>query len=291
MPNISTPSKIAGTKSYGSKVVFSGSTSQERETVVSGIIEETGARLVPPYDHNDILLGQGTLGLELQMQVEEMIAGGGQKDGAATEQAKCSFAATDSINNEKTGKRKGLDAMVVQCGGGGMLSGVALSCEGTPIKLYGAEPSHQGADDLRRGLALHKRIETVKTLTIADGLRTPVGEIPWTIIHDRKLVKEVFAVSEEMIKKAMRLVYERMKVVVEPSAVVGLAVVLFHEGFRAEVEREGDEEGWDVGVVFSGGNVSLEALGGLFAVGGTEEKREEGVLGGDGKTEVENVAG
>jgi threonine dehydratase len=167
MPEISTPSKIAATKGYGAKVIFSGSTSTEREAVVREVIKETGATLIPPYDHPDIMLGQGTLGLELQEQVERMITAG---EG----QAKCSFAV--SAGKEKKGK--GLDAIIAPCGGGGMLSGTALSCEGTGILVFGAEPEFQGADDCKRGLEAGKRIEIVKTLTIADGLRTPVGAYP-----------------------------------------------------------------------------------------------------------------
>lgn len=78
-------------------------------------------------------------------------------------------------------------------------------------------------------------------------------------------MRGIYAVSEDEIKAAMRLVYERMKLVVEPSAVVPLAVVLYNEEFRSMVAREGGEEGWDIGIIFSGGNVSLEALGKLFA--------------------------
>jgi threonine dehydratase len=242
MPRISTPAKIAATKSYGARVVFSGSTSVEREAVVADIIRDTGATLVPPYDHPDIILGQGTLGLEMQTQVEDLIA---EQSG-------------------KQQKAKGLDAIIAPCGGGGMLSGTALSCEGTGIQVFGAEPEFEGADDCKRGLAAGKRIEGVSTLTIADGLRTPVGEIPWTIIHDRKLVRSVYSVTEDQIKSALRLVLERMKVVVEPSAVVGLATALYNEEFRRMVQEEAGEEGWDLGIVFSGGNVSVEALGKLF---------------------------
>ncbi|CAG8949901.1 hypothetical protein HYFRA_00004230 [Hymenoscyphus fraxineus] len=238
MPTISTPSKIAATQGYGAKVIFSGSTSVEREAKVEEVIKETGATLVPPYDHPDIILGQGTLGIELQEQARTMI--------------------------REQGREKGLDAIIAPCGGGGMLSGTALSCEGTGIFVFGAEPSFEGADDCKRGIEQGKRIESVKSLTIADGLRTPVGVYPWSIIYERKLVREMFSVGEEEIKKALKLVLERMKVVVEPSAVVGLAVALFDEGFRRMVEREGGEEGWDLGIVFSGGNVGVEALGGLF---------------------------
>jgi threonine dehydratase len=237
MPTISTPSKIAATKGYGAKVIFSGSTSVEREAVVAEVVKETGARLIPPYDHPDIILGQGTLGLEMQEQVERMISAG--ENGW---QEKCSYA----VKEGGKGKKKGLDAIIAPCGGGGMLSGTALSCEGTGILVFGAEPSFEGADDCKRGLETGSRIEVVKTLTIADGLRTPVGKYPWTIIHDRKLVKRMYSVSEEQIKRAMRLVLERMKMVVEPSAVVGLAVALYNEDFRAMVEREGGEEGWDL---------------------------------------------
>lgn len=247
MPEISAPGKVAATKGYGANVVFSGSTSVEREAVAARVMAETGATLVPPYDHPDIVLGQGTMGLEFQDQVAELMAAdsGGQ----------------DGVKKES---KKGLDAIITPCGGGGMLSGVALSCEGTGIRVFGAEPSFQGADDCRRGLAAGKRVESVSTLTVADGLRTPVGAIPWGIIHDRKLVQAVFAVTEAQIAAALRLVLERMKVVVEPSSAVPLAVVLFNEEFRALVEREAGPEGWDVGVVFSGGNVGLDKLGTLF---------------------------
>ena len=172
-----------------------------------------------------------------------------------------------------------------------MLSGTALSCEGTGIFVFGAEPEFEGADDCKRGLETGTRIESVKTLTIADGLRTPVGAWPWKVIHDRKLVRQMFSVTEEDIKRALRLVFERVKVVVEPSAVVGLATALFNEDFRRLVEKEGGEEGWDLGVVFSGGNVSLEALGRMFPASGGEKDRETAKGGNDGKKTSENVAG
>jgi threonine dehydratase len=268
MPTISTPSKIAGTKGYGAKVIFSGSTSVEREAVVEEVIKSTGARLVPPYDHPDIMLGQGTLGIEMQEQVERMIAAStGEED--AQVQPKFSFHLEENrgtADGEGT-KGKGLDAIIAPCGGGGMLSGVALSCEGTGISVFGSEPSFEGADDCKRGLETGTRIMSVKTLTIADGLRTPVGAYPWTVIHDRGLVRQVFSVSEDQIKAALRLVLERMKVVVEPSAVVPLATALFNEDFRRLVEREGGTKGWDLGIVFSGGNVSVEALGKMFEAG------------------------
>lgn len=242
MPSISTPSKIASTQSLGAKVVFSGSTEPERTAVMHQIQEETGAIFIPPYDHPDIILGQGTTGLELEAQYEELKSA-----------------------------EKPLDAVFTPIGGGGLNAGVATwfsvpSKEGRKKTLvFGAEPSFEGANDCQRGLAAGERVPAVSTKTIADGLRTPVGLHNWAIISDPSKVAGVYSVTEEQIKKAMRLVLERMKVVVEPSAVVGLAVCLFNEDFRKKVEKEAGEAGWDIGIVFSGGNTTVEAIGALFA--------------------------
>ncbi|KAK8255717.1 putative pyridoxal-phosphate dependent enzyme [Phyllosticta capitalensis] len=249
MPSISTPSKIAATRGYGARIRFSGSTAPEREAVVRDVIAETGALLVPPYDHPDIVLGQGTLAVEFEEDVASMVKGEG---GVGARGA--------------YGRRggKGLDAVIAPCGGGGMLSGIATALGGTGIRVFGAEPSFQGADDARRGLLSGSRIPAVSSLTIADGVRTPVGEIPWSVISDPEKVKGIFAVSEEEIKKALRLLMERMKVFVEPTAALGLAVALYNEEFRRLVEREAGEEGWNVGVVLSGGNTTMEALAKLY---------------------------
>ncbi|TRX97195.1 hypothetical protein FHL15_001989 [Xylaria flabelliformis] len=269
MPSISAKPKIAATKGYGANVVFSGSTSVEREAVVMKVIEKTGARLVPPYDHPDIVLGQGTLGLELQEDARDIIAAAAGADSKNHEAipAERGFRAPITTPNlpEKKRTSPGLDAILAPCGGGGMLSGVALSCEGTGIRVFGCEPWFEGADDAKRGYESGQRVEAVSTLTVADGLRTPVGKVPWGIIYERRLVAGFYSVSEEEIIAALRLIYERFKMVVEPSAAVPLAVALFNEDFRSLVEREGGEDGWDVGIVLSGGNVSLEALGTLFA--------------------------
>ena len=285
MPSISTPTKIEGTRAYGANIIFSGSTSTEREAVVADVQKSTGAVLIPPYDHPDIILGQGTLGIELASQVEELIA--------EARAGRKGMVTVDEGSLNKSGQRKGgLDAIITPCGGGGMLSGTALSAEGTGIQVFGSEPSFEGADDCKRGFETGTRIHTVKTLTIADGLRTPVGQYPWSIIYERKLVRQMFSVTEDQIKSALRLVIERMKVLVEPSAVVPLAVALYNEDFRRIVEKEGGEEGWDLGIVFSGGNTSLEAIGKLFGCTGQKEgKRETGEVGRDGKRVAENVAG
>ncbi|OHE91992.1 pyridoxal-phosphate dependent enzyme [Colletotrichum orchidophilum] len=266
MPDISPPNKIAATRGYGANVVFSGSTSVEREAVADRIIAETGARLVPPYDHPDIMLGQGTMGLELQEQVRSLLAAGHSAEHPTFNSTGLPPAPPVSNGDGDSDKAKGgLDAIMTPCGGGGMLSGVALSCEGTGIRVFGAEPAFQGADDCKRGFETGKRVESVKTLTVADGLRTPVGKHPWSVIYERRLVENMYSVSEEEIKAATKLVFERFKLVVEPSGAVPLAVALFNEDFRAMVEREAGETGWDLGLVFSGGNMALEGLMKIFA--------------------------
>ncbi|PWY86552.1 pyridoxal-phosphate dependent enzyme [Aspergillus sclerotioniger CBS 115572] len=244
MPEISTPSKIAGTRSHGAEVIFSGSTSVEREAVVEEVQGRTGAILVPPYDDFNIICGQGTSALELEDQYGELLAEKPQL----------------SIHQES----KALDAVITPIGGGGLNAGVATFFSDKTTKVFGAEPTFEGADDCRRGLDAGERVPAVSTLTIADGLRTPVGLLNWEVISDRNKVAGVFAVTEEQIKAALRLVLERMKVVVEPSAVVGLAVCLYNEEFRRLVEKEA-LEGWDVGIVFSGGNTTVEAIGKLFS--------------------------
>ncbi|KAF1354829.1 pyridoxal-phosphate dependent enzyme-domain-containing protein [Delphinella strobiligena] len=278
MPSISTPSKIAGTQSHGANVVFSGSTAPEREAVVAEIQEKTNAILIPPYDHPDIILGQGTLALELEAQAAELLA---------------SFASNDAA--EKIGVHNdgaSLDAVIAPCGGGGMLSGVATALHGTGIRVFGAEPSFQGADDALRGLRSGTRITSVKTLTIADGLRTPLGGIPFSVLSDKDKLSGMYAVSEEQIKEAMRLLLERAKIFVEPSAAVALAVVLFNEEFRDMVQRVAGERGWNVGVVLSGGNTTVDAIAKLFAPEAeVMGEREEGVVGMDGVRVAENVAG
>lgn len=263
MPEISNPKKIAGTKGYGARVIFSGSTSTEREAMAAKVIAETGARLVPPYDHPDIMLGQGTMGLEFQQQVAVLMTDETVVNGQRKFRAPITGRDNAALGAKK--EKSGLDAIMTPLGGGGMLSGVALSCEGTGIRVFGSEPSFDGADDGKRGYESGSRITSVKSLTVADGLRTPVGEHPWSVIYGRRLVSGIYSVTDDEILSAMKLVFERFKLVVEPSACVPLAVALYDEDFRSMVEKEAGEDGWDLGLVLSGGNVGLDAVGKLFA--------------------------
>lgn len=137
MPDTTRPSKIVSTKGYGAKVIICGP--QDREVVAARVVAETGARLIPPFNHPDVILGQATVGLEFSQQVPE------------------------------------LNAIITPCSGGGLLSGVALSYEGTGVRVFGAEPEFEGADDGRRGFLSGTRVTYVKTSTIADGLIGVVG--------------------------------------------------------------------------------------------------------------------
>ncbi|OCF62247.1 hypothetical protein L486_01915 [Kwoniella mangroviensis CBS 10435] len=277
MPTISTPSKIAGTRDYTPHVYFSGSTSEEREAVVKQVIQDTGAILVPPYDHPDIMLGQGTTALELQNQY-------------------------NSLKEDKQQQPK-LKVVLAPLGGGGLLSGISIYFSNQPeVYVIGCEPSYQGGNDGERGLKSvpQQRIEKVKTLTIADGLRTPVGELPWKVFTSESSMKSknlenIYSVTEDEIKQAMKLVLERMKVFIEPSAAVPLAVVLHNQEFRQWAYEKQKEEGvlesgWDIAVVFSGGNTTIDAIVGLFGES-QDTERAEGKIGKDGKQVAENVAG
>lgn len=277
MPTISTPSKIAGTKLYTPHVIFSGSTSDEREAKLAEIVAETGAIFVPPYDHPDITLGQGTASFELEGQYAELA--------------------------KVAGREAKLRVVLAPCGGGGLLSGTCTYFSDKPnTYVIGCEPSFQGANDAQRGLAANppKRIETVKTLTIADGLRTPLGKVPWGVLTGGnetkpKFLEGMYSVTEDQIKDAMRLVVERMKVVIEPSAAVPLAVVLYDEEFRQWAKQKQTEEGvdsWDIAIIFSGGNTTMEAIVGMFGKADEQKvQREEGKVGMDGKTGAEDIAG
>jgi threonine dehydratase len=267
MPSIAIRSKIEATKSYGATVIFSGPTSQEREAVAQRVIDERGAIFVSSANDPDIILGQGTVGLELEQQVRELV----------TAHPELSLHATtrdgDPDSKVQGSSRVGiLNAIITPIGCGGLNSGVATFFASEPqTHVFGAEPSFEGGDDCCRGLAAGHRITAVKTLTIADGLRQPVGEIPWKIISDSSKVRMVYAVNEEQIKSAMKLVLEQTGVMLEPSAVVGLAVALYNEAFRRMVEQQAPG-GWDVGVVLSGGNMNVKELLKMFGY----ESRSEG---------------
>lgn len=215
MPNDALPVKRRAVEGYGGRVIECQPTLEARDVAAAAVIAETGGTFVHPYDHPDIIAGQGTVALELLEQVSR------------------------------------LDAVIAPVGGGGLLSGICIAACGLDpaIRIFAAEP--QGADDAARSKAAGKLIPQTGPDTIADGLLTSLGELTWPIIRDH--VERVVTVSDAHIIEAMRLAWERAKLLIEPSAAVALAAVLSEE-FRAI-------EGLDrVGVVLSGGNTDLDSL-------------------------------
>ncbi len=197
----------------GATIRFCAPTVAAREAACAEVEQESGATLIHPFDHFDVIAGQGTAALELVEAVPD------------------------------------LDAVVAPCGGGGLLSGttIAVHALAPAVRVFGAEPAN--ADDAARSLATGRVEPLAATTTIADGLRTTLS--PRTLAALRAHVEAIGTCSEEAIVRAMRLTWERMKIVVEASSAVPLACLL---------EGSLPLRGARVGVVLSGGNVDLDAL-------------------------------
>jgi threonine dehydratase/serine racemase len=215
MPKTAPAVKKAAVEGYGGLVTLCEPTLAAREETAARLVSETGATLIPPFDHPDVIAGQGTAALELLEDVPD------------------------------------LDAVVVQVGGGGQIAGWCIAAKGVKptIRVLGAEPL--GADDAARSKAKGEWLPQTAPNTIADGLLTSTGELTWPVIRDQ--VERIITVTDDQIRSTMRLVWERMKLIVEPSGVVGAAAVLTDE-FKALAGLS------RIGVVFSGGNVSLDKL-------------------------------
>lgn len=215
MPSNSAEIKKAAVRGYGAAIVECEPTLEARESTAARLLAETNGTMVPPYNHPSVIAGQGTIALELLDECPQ------------------------------------LDAIVVPLGGGGLISGIALAAKALKpsIRIVGAEPELAGdaAASKRTG-----RIEPpMKPVTIADGLRTALGPLTFPVVRD--LVDEIVLVSEADIAAHMRLVWERMKLTIEPSAAVGVAVAC-GEWMRKQKDHA------DVGVVLCGGNVDLANL-------------------------------
>jgi threonine dehydratase len=213
MPSNSSPVKVDAVKGYGGRITLCEPTLSSRETTLHKIIEETGAIEIHPYNNPRIIAGQATSALEL---IEEI---------------------------------PGLDIIIAPVGGGGLLSGTALSAlffaPGT--KVVAAEPEQ--ANDAFRSFTAGTLIPSVNPQTIADGLRTSLGSLTFPIIQ--KHVSLIVTVSEDSIVRAMKLLWERMKIIVEPSSAVPFAAIM---------ENKINIEGKRVGLILSGGNVDLNNL-------------------------------
>jgi threonine dehydratase/serine racemase len=223
MPTNAPSVKRLAAEGYGATIHECEPTLAARERRAQEVMESTGATMVPPYDHPWVIAGQGTMGLEILAQIDAV------------------------------------DAIVAPVGGGGMTSGIALALhERAPeIAVIAAEPS--GADDAARSKAAGRWLPQEHPRTIADGLRTSLGRLTWPIVRD--LVERVLTVDDRSILGAMRLLFERAKLVVEPSGAVALAAVLSDEFRELSIER-GIRR---VAVVLSGGNVDLSALFGAMS--------------------------
>ena len=213
MPSNSAKVKIRAVESYGAHVVFCEPTEESREIKCAEVINKTGATLIHSFENERVIAGQGTAAMEL----------------------------LEDIPN--------LDVIMCPVGGGGLLSGTAIAAKSmrSQIKVIAVEP--ENADDAAQSFRAGRRLVTEKKFTIADGLRTNIGEPNFAIIQ--QYVDDIMTVSEEAIVSAMRTIWETMKIVIEPSAGVPHAAIQ---------EGKIDTGGRSVGIILTGGNVDLDAL-------------------------------
>jgi threo-3-hydroxy-L-aspartate ammonia-lyase len=219
MPRDAPASKRAATEGYGAEVIEFDRYADDRDALARALAAERGLTLVHPYDEPLVMAGQGTVGLELADDVDD------------------------------------LDVVLVPVGGGGLVSGVATAIKALApdARVVGVEP--EAGDDVARSLRAGERVSVPVPKTIADGQQvTEAGERPWRVIH--ALVDDVVTVSDAEIVDAMRLLFERLKVVAEPSGATALAALL-----AGRVEPRGGT----VGVVLSGGNVDAARFASLTA--------------------------
>ncbi|OJJ20979.1 serine dehydratase [marine bacterium AO1-C] len=213
MPTNAPQVKKAAVLGYGATVIDCEPTIEARKATLAQTVDKTGAYFIPPYNDYGVVAGQATSALELLDEVDH------------------------------------LDIVMAPVGGGGLISGTALTCHylRPEIEVIAGEPKN--ADDAYRSFHSGKIEPVATTTTIADGLRTSLGEKTFGII--KEYVKDIVTVSEEEITTAMRHIWERMKIVIEPSCAVPLAVVL------QQPERFQNKK---IGIILTGGNVDLGKL-------------------------------
>lgn len=213
MPRTAPFVKRSAVAALGARIMECEPTLEAREAALAAVLKETGAIFVPPYNDVRVIAGQGTAAMELLEQVS------------------------------------GLDVVITPVGGGGLLSGTAIAAKALRlgIKVFGAEPA--AADDAFQSMQAGRILPSENPQTIADGLRTSLGELTFAII--RQHADGIFTVSEDGIIQAMRLIWERMKIIVEPSSSVPLAAILAHPQPFTKLR---------VGIILSGGNVDLNKL-------------------------------
>lgn len=201
MPEDAPKSKLEATRSHGAKIVTYNRRTEGREAIAAEILRETGATLVPPFDHPTIMAGQGTAAMELL---------------------------------EETGQ---LDALITPVGGGGLIAGCSTIAKAMnpSIRIFGAEP--EGANDTYLSLAAGERITVAHPDTIADGLRSPrPGELTFPVVQ--KLVERIILVSDDEIRAAVKFLLLQLKILVEPSGAVPAAALLAGK-FPPEIQSVG----------------------------------------------------
>jgi threonine dehydratase len=213
MPRTAPKVKKDAVAGYGAQISFCEPTLQAREENLARVVKETGAIFIHPYDDYRIIAGQATAALELLEEIG------------------------------------GLDIILTPVGGGGLTSGTALTVKSLSPKTRMIAVEPKNADDAYRSFQAGKIIPSVHPNTIADGLLTSLGDKTFGIIQN--YVDDIVTVSEDGIIQAMRLILERMKIIVEPSAAVPLGAILTH---RIDIARK------QVGIILSGGNVTLDKL-------------------------------
>jgi threonine dehydratase len=213
MPDNAPAVKKAAVAGYGGRITLCPPTLADRESTLGRVAAATGAEIIHPYNDDRVIAGQGTAALELLEEIPD------------------------------------LDAVLAPVGGGGLLSGTAIAAAGLKpgIRVIAAEPA--GADDAYRSFRAGRIIPSAAPNTIADGLLTSLGDRTFPVI--RELVEDIVTVSEEAIVAAMRFVWERVKLVIEPSSAVPVAALW---------EKKIDLSGLRVGIILSGGNVDLDRL-------------------------------
>lgn len=213
MPRTAPEAKKAAVRGYGGTIVECEPSTSSREATFADVVAETGAEFVHPYNDPRVIAGQGT----------------------------CSWELTEQTN--------GLDAVIAPIGGGGMVSGTCLTLSNIApnIEIYAAEPKN--ADDAYRSFKAGHIIADDAPETVADGLKVPLKELTWHFVSNH--VTDILTATEEEIVDAMKLTWERMKIVMEPSSAVPLATILKNREIFA---------GKKVGVIITGGNVDLKKL-------------------------------
>lgn len=213
MPNTSSEAKKRAVAAYGAQIIFCDPSLEARKQTLETIIEETGAVFIHPYENETVIAGQGTLGLELLQEKND------------------------------------LDIIIVPVGGGGLIAGIGIVYKALSPQtlIIGAEP--EIASDTYQSFKAKKLIPGSYPATVCDGLATSTGHIPFPYIIET--VHDMFTASEKSILIATHYIWERMKIIVEPSAAVSLAIILENAEFFA---------GKKVGLILSGGNVDIKEI-------------------------------